>query len=433
MEEHEGFGFDEFSVEMGDFELTKKRNYHNCVWECTEGGSIDQRPIIHNGMILFGSFNRKFYALDLKTRKHVWSFEAQDRIGLCSPALFKDSVIFGSYDQNVYCLDTKTGKLLWKFRTRGEIASTGVVDDGIYYVTSRDQHLYAISCGDGSLIWKFSTMEPNVSAPKVCGDRVYFGSSDRNLYCLEKGHGRMVWKFEAEEEIVCITPFMIIGDLIFVGTMGTMFYAIDINTGRCVWKKDLGDYGITRGQTILKGMLIQPTEGGRIYAITPAGRIVWKVVKNLPFTSVTTDGERIYTGSEDLHYYCFDADGKVVWRFKMEGPVWQPSAIHDGVIYIGSYDCNLYALDITNGKLLWKFRCPGSPTTYPPLKSFFEISIKLPKKVFETSEEKKYELRLEDEKPDGTSAYKSRVTYQMSIQYQSRGGKYQVDSDEEAL
>ena len=38
---------------------------------------------------------------------------------------------------------------------------------------------------------------------------------------------------------------------------------------------------------------------------------------------------------------------------------------------------------------------------------------------------------MEDE-ADGTSAYKSRVTYQVSTQYQAKG-KYQIDSDEEAF
>jgi outer membrane protein assembly factor BamB len=217
-----------------------------------------------------------------------------------------------------------------------------------------------------------------------------------------------------------------------MGTMGTMMYAVDINDGRAVWKKRLGDWGITRGQALLKGMLIQPTQGGNLYAIRPDGTVVWKIAKNHVFTSVTTDGERIYTGSEDLHYYCFDADGKVVWRFRMEGPVWQPATIHEGIVYFGSYDCNLYALDVKNGKLLWKFRCPGAPSTYPPIKSFFEVAIKLPEREFEAEPEKRYDLRIREDEDDGTGAYKSRITYQVSTRYASRG-KYQVDSDEDGL
>ncbi len=427
----EEFGsFDDFSVEMGDFEVTKREDYHNCLWECTEGGSIDQEPVIHNGKILFGSFNRKFYALDLKTREPVWIFEAQDRIGLCSPSVYKNSIIVGSYDENIYRLDMDTGELIWKFRTQGEIASTGALKDGVYYSASRDQNLYAIDCETGELIWKFRTLKPNVSVPTVHGEKLFFGSSDRNLYCLDRRTGEVLWKFEAEEEIVVIRPLLVIGECIYVGTMGTMMYAININDGTCVWKKKFGDYGMTRGGVYLKGLIIQPTQGGFIYAFTPEGDIAWKVSRNETFTSVATDGENVYTSSEDLNFYCFDSEGKLVWKYKMEGPAWQPGLIHEGVVYVGSNDCFLYAFDAASGELLWKFRCPGSPISHPPIRSYFEVTIKHKKKDFEEVQDKKYDLKIAEE--DGTSAYKTRMTYQVSTQYGAKG-KYQIDSKEEAF
>lgn len=50
----EGAGFDRYSIEMADFEVKKKKNYHYSFWLCTEGGSIDNKPLIHNGMIFLG-------------------------------------------------------------------------------------------------------------------------------------------------------------------------------------------------------------------------------------------------------------------------------------------------------------------------------------------------------------------------------------------
>jgi hypothetical protein len=50
----------------------------------------------------------------------------------------------------------------------------------------------------------------------------------------------------------------------------------------------------------------------------------------------------------------------------------------------------------------------------------------------EVEEEKKkaYEFGFGDEEGGNTGAYKSRITYQVSTQYASKG-KYQVDSQEE--
>lgn len=421
--------FDDFSVDIGEFEVSKKGEFTNCAWECTEGGSIDQHPVIKDGKIFFGSLNRKFYALDMKTHEAAWIFEASDRIGLSSPALYKNSVIFGSYDRNIYRLDTKTGKLIWKFETQGEIVSSVMLNDNRCYFTCRDQNIYAINCDDGRLVWKFKTYKPNVSVPTIHNEMLLLGSADRFVYCLEKKTGSLLWKFETDEEIVAIRPFLVVRGCIYVGTLGGMMYSIDISNGRLIWKQKLGEYGMSRGGCYLKGKIIQPTQDGFLYAFTPEGKIVWKVVKNHAFTSVITDGERLYTSSEDEYFYCFDSNGKMVWRFRMKGPVWQPAKIHDGAIYFGSYDCNFYALS-KEGKLLWKFKVPGSPSTYPPIKSFFEVTVKLSKDDIETEGEKTYELNFDKEDELNTSEYQSRITYQASTRYSSKG-KYQIDSKSE--
>lgn len=44
------------------------------------------------------------------------------------------------------------------------------------------------------------------------------------------------------------------------------------------------------------------------------------------------------------------------WTFKTDGPVIGSPAIADGVVYIGSTDGNLYALDQESGKQKWKFK-----------------------------------------------------------------------------
>jgi outer membrane protein assembly factor BamB len=72
-------------------------------------------------------------------------------------------------------------------------------------------------------------------------------------------------------------------------------------------------------------------------------------------TPITRDG-RIFFGSCDNNFYSLDAStGKLLWKFPTNGiiiPKWP--IIHGDVMYFGSYDCNVYALN-TDGKLLWRF------------------------------------------------------------------------------
>jgi outer membrane protein assembly factor BamB len=69
----------------------------------------------------------------------------------------------------------------------------------------------------------------------------------------------------------------------------------------------------------------------------------------------------IYFGSLDHNVYAVDAEtGKEVWRFKANGPIMESSpVISENVMYIGSFDNNLYAIDIGNGEEMWRFRTGG--------------------------------------------------------------------------
>src|ERR1043166_9883634 len=48
------------------------------------------------------------------------------------------------------------------------------------------------------------------------------------------------------------------------------------------------------------------------------------------------------------------------WTFKTDGPIIGSPAIADGVVYIGSIDGNLYAVDQETGQQKWKFKTLAS-------------------------------------------------------------------------
>ncbi len=47
--------------------------------------------------------------------------------------------------------------------------------------------------------------------------------------------------------------------------------------------------------------------------------------------------------------------GSLYWSFQTEGAIWGTPTVQDNVVYIGSDDKNLYALDSASGKVKWKF------------------------------------------------------------------------------
>ena len=68
----------------------------------------------------------------------------------------------------------------------------------------------------------------------------------------------------------------------------------------------------------------------------------------------------VYFGSFDGNLYALDEQsGAVKWKFPTKGAVSSSPAVVDGVIYFGSFDGNFYAVDAASGKERWKFATKG--------------------------------------------------------------------------
>jgi outer membrane protein assembly factor BamB/tRNA A-37 threonylcarbamoyl transferase component Bud32 len=60
-------------------------------------------------------------------------------------------------------------------------------------------------------------------------------------------------------------------------------------------------------------------------------------------------------------------DVKPLWKFKCEDEVRSSPRFSDGVLYIGSYDSNLYALNAADGSFVWKYPTEGGVASTPCL------------------------------------------------------------------
>jgi|GEM_PF-498860 len=73
----------------------------------------------------------------------------------------------------------------------------------------------------------------------------------------------------------------------------------------------------------------------------------------------------LYFGSGDYYVYAIDSlTGELKWKFKTNGRIDASPVVWEGTVYAGSLDGNLYALDAT-GKLKWKFEALGSIASSP--------------------------------------------------------------------
>lgn len=65
----------------------------------------------------------------------------------------------------------------------------------------------------------------------------------------------------------------------------------------------------------------------------------------------------VYIGSRNGKLYAIDAaSGSQKWVYQTNGPITSSPAVADGVVYIGSWDFSLYAIDATSGTKKWSYQ-----------------------------------------------------------------------------
>jgi outer membrane protein assembly factor BamB len=199
-----------------------------------------------------------------------------------------------------------------------------------------------------SLAWKFRTGGRILSTPAVVGDAIYVGSSDGSLYAVSRADGTQRWKFDTRGPIAS-SPAVVNGLVIISSTDGGV-YAVDAATGTQRWRF------ATKGERRF-------TAPGIHGAIPRTERMPDPF--DVFLSSPVVAGGVVYIGSGDQNVYALDAaTGAVKWTFATGDVVHASPAIADGVVYIGSWDRNLYAIDAVSGRERWKYTTGNDTTIY---------------------------------------------------------------------
>ncbi|MBW7933488.1 MAG: PQQ-binding-like beta-propeller repeat protein [Gemmatimonadaceae bacterium] len=198
------------------------------------------------------------------------------------------------------------------------------------------------------VVWKFKTAGRVISSPLVVGDVVYVGSTDGALYAVDRASGTQKWKFETRGPISS-SPAVSNG-LVFISSVDGNVYGVDAVTGAPRWTF------ATKGERRF-------TAPGIHGAIPRTERMPdpFDVFLSSP---TVVDGV-LYIGSGDQHIYALDAStGALRWAFATGDVVHASPAVVDGVVYVGSWDRNLYALDAASGRERWRYTTGNDTTIY---------------------------------------------------------------------
>jgi outer membrane protein assembly factor BamB len=311
---------------------------------------------------------------------------------------------------------------IFRITAGGSVDTKPVIHNGRVYFGATDSYFYCADTKTGKEIWRFRTGDWVASAVSIHENRIFIGSFDGNMYCLNAATGREIWRFKTGAEVFNIHPFLINNEIIYFGSLDSFIYAVSIETGKEVWRFKTGKYGNCCAPVLCKNFLLQASRDGFLYALSLEGKELWRFNYGKVIGPLVVHDDKIYVCGEDSYLCCLDMEGKELWRFVMALPAFWESEIHENTIYLGSYDCHLYAIDINTRKERWRFATSSSViSSLPPAYEGWETQIEIPRSEEIEEKKSKYAASIFGSELFGQykteSPYKTKSAYKTKSEY----------------
>jgi outer membrane protein assembly factor BamB len=250
-------------------------------------------------------------AWNARNGKELWRFETAPVES--SPLLRNGTIYVGSWDSKVHAIDARTGRQKWAFQADNQVNTSAAYWRGTIYIGSDSGTIYALNAGTGRLVWSaqshstFGSREFWYATPTVAYGRVYIGNTDGTMYVFGAKSGKLLWARPLGSYIYGAAG--VYRRKVFVGTYDGKFYALDAATGDTIWQIDAGG-AVHAAPTIMHGLVY--------YAVC---------------SSCGSAAQRTVARGPDSTYAVRVRDGKKVWRFR-DGKYANPVVADEERIYL---------------------------------------------------------------------------------------------------
>jgi outer membrane protein assembly factor BamB len=305
-------------------------------------------PWVSDNVLYVGTLQGKILAFDLVAADELWAESVAQRTGgggfmSCgrvssamgiygTPMVRNEKVYVGAYDGSVLWVSTDgTAVSRSKFETEGPIVGSVTIDGETLYVGSSDGNLYALDLNVPDLSdslkegWPFKTGGKIWSTPVVSDNIVYVASADHNLYAIDADSGNEVWRFETKAAIMS-TPLVANGK-VYIGGCDRKFYSVDVATEE-------------------ERLAANARENGSPSDLTRDASSVFEGASNWFWTQALVHNGEIWVGCLDHNVYVLNAQTlELVAEIPTGGMVYAPPVPVEGLVVVGSQDGRIYVID----------------------------------------------------------------------------------------
>ena len=202
---------------------------------------------------------------------------------------------------------------LWQVQLKARAYADVIAESEIFYAFSQGGEVIAAQIKTGKAIWKRTLPEPILGTPAFSVDSIFVATHQGAVVRLRKKDGSQVWEKRLNGPF--IAPVAIFNSLILI-----------------------------------------PSESGTLYALDSArGSERWKLTGQKKFnTRPVVEGNRILIGGWEKQMFSLKEDGSVDWQFHASDIITEDAVVFRNVVFFGSYDHFVYALEVQTGKLIWR-------------------------------------------------------------------------------
>lgn len=381
-------------------------------------GQVNRGVALLNGVVYLGTLDAHLIALDATTGHLLWDTAVADyKTGYSitvAPLALKDKIIIGmsggEYGVRGFldAYDPKTGARLWRFWTvpgpgepghetwAGDSWKTGSA--ATWVTGSYDPNLNLIYWGTGN-------PGPDYDGDVRKGDDLYSDS----LLALDASTGKLKWHYQftpndTHDWDSTHTPVLIdtqfrgrARKLVAVANRNGFFYVLDRETGEFligkpfakeIWATEIDSHGrpivIANNRPTPEGVPMYPGVHGGTNYMSPS----YSSETGLFYVSARQEPTSYYRATPEYTvgtYYVAGGNrgipgvepsgaikaldpqtGEVRWEFPLHSPPWSGVlSTAGGLVFGGTAEGNVFALDSSTGKPLWDFQTGATVTSNP--------------------------------------------------------------------
>jgi len=220
-----------------------------------EGAPFESSPLLRGNRLFVGSWDHGVHAINAKTGKRIWRFEANNEVNT-SAAYWKRRIFIASDSGTLYSLNAKTGKLIWTGQQRAHefFYATPTIAYGRVYIGSTDGTMYVYGAKSGRLLWARPLGSYIYGAAAVYKRKVFVGTYDGKFYALDAATGDVRWQIDAHGAVHAAPTVM--SGLVYYAVCSSCgseaqrsvargpdaTYAVRARDGKQVWRFPAGKY-----------------------------------------------------------------------------------------------------------------------------------------------------------------------------------------------